>query len=101
LKKGKEDFTVMRAKVLGKSGVENVGYEYLIYDKYDSKSGMHSMSRTTGFACISVAEILLDGSFTKHGIITPEAIAGTDGLFTRIMNYMEDRGVEITISRLY
>lgn len=101
LKKGKEDFTVMRAKVLGKSGAENVGYEYFIYDKYDSKSGLHSMSRTTGFACTAVAEILLEGLFTKHGIITPEAIAGTDGLFTQIMNYMEDRGVEITISRLY
>lgn len=101
MKKVEEDFTLLRAKVLGKSGVENVGYEYLIYDKYDTKSGLHSMSRTTGFACTAVAELFLESAFAKHGIITPEAIAGTDGMFTRIMNYLEDRGVEITVTRLY
>lgn len=101
LKKGQEDFTIMRSKVMGQSGNENVGYEYLIYDKFDPKSGIHSMSRTTGYTCSSVAEIFLDGSFSKTGIITPEELAATEGLFTRIMNYLEDRGVEITISRLY
>ena len=101
LKKGDEDFTIMRSKVMGHEGSTPTGYEYLIYDKFDKKSGLHSMSRTTGYTCTSIAEIFLDGSFTKHGIITPEAIAATEGLFTRIINYLEDRGVEITISRMY
>jgi len=101
LKKGQEDFTIMRSKVMGSSGSESMGYEYLIFDKFDQKSGIHSMSRTTGYTCTAVAEIFLEGAFTKHGIITPEAIAGTEGLFPRIVNYLEDRGVEITVSRLY
>jgi len=101
LKKGDEDFTIMRSKVMGHEGSTPAGYEYLIYDKFDKKSGIHSMSRTTGYTCTSVAEIFLDGSFTKHGIITPEDLAGTEGLFTRIVNYLEDRGVEIAITKMY
>jgi saccharopine dehydrogenase-like NADP-dependent oxidoreductase len=101
LKKGQEDFTLMRSTVLGKSADEDVGYEYLIYDKFDPHSGIHSMARTTGYTCTSVAEILLEGAFTKTGIITPEELAATEGLFTRIINYLEDRGVEITLTRLY
>lgn len=101
LKKGEEDYTVLKAKVLGHSGKEAIGYEYLLYDKFDSKSGIHSMARTTGYTCTSVAEIMLEGAVTKNGIIPPETLAAMDGIFPRIMNYLEDRGVEINISRLY
>lgn len=101
LKKGEEDFTIMRSKVMGNENNQNVGYEYLIFDRYDAATGLHSMSRTTGFTCAAVVDIFMDGSFNKHGIITPEEIAGTKGLFTRIMNYLENRGVEVTVSRLY
>ncbi len=101
LRKGEEDFTIMRSKVLGKSGNESIGYEYLIYDKFDQKSGLHSMSRTTGYTCTAVAEVFLSGSFTKHGIIPPEELAQVKGLFTNILNYLEEHGVEITINRLY
>lgn len=101
LKKGEEDFTIMRSKVMGYENDQSVGYEYLIFDKYDSKTGLHSMSRTTGFTCSAVVDIFMDGSFNKKGIITPEEIAGTSGLFARIMSYLEARGVEITVSKLY
>ncbi len=101
LKKGVEDFTIMRSKVMGHEDNVPTGYEYLIYDKFDNKSGLHSMSRTTGYTCTAVAEIFLDGSFSKPGIITPEQIAGTKGLFTRIMSYLEKRGVELTVTKLY
>lgn len=101
LKKGDEDFTVMRAKVMGFSQNEPIGYEYNIFDTYDEKTGLHSMSRTTGYTCTAVAGILLEGEFNKHGVIPPELIAEEKGLFTRIMSYLEDRGVQIDISRMY
>jgi len=99
LKKGDEDFTIMRAKIQGYEEGEFAIYEYNMFDKYDQKSGIHSMSRSTGFSCTAVAELILDGSIKKHGIIAPEAIADQEGLFSRIVNYLEDRGVEIKIER--
>ncbi|MBI9066781.1 MAG: saccharopine dehydrogenase NADP-binding domain-containing protein [Salinivirgaceae bacterium] len=101
LKKGEEDFTILKAKVLGYAGKEPVGYEYVLFDKYDSKTGIHSMSRTTGYTCTAVAGLILDGDFNKTGIITPEELAATDGLFPKIINYLEDRGVDVNVSRLY
>lgn len=101
LKKGDEDFTILQAKVLGKEENENVGYQYTLYDAYDKKSGLHSMSRTTGYTCTAMAEIMLEGAYHIPGVIAPEEIAAADGLFTRIINYLEKRGVEITINRLY
>lgn len=99
LKKGDEDFTVMRAKIQGYEEGELAIYEYNMFDKYDQKSGIHSMSRSTGFSCTAVAELILDGSIKKHGIVAPEAIADQEGLFSRIVNYLNDRGVEINIER--
>ena len=99
LKKGDEDFTIMRAKIQGYEEGEFAIYEYNMFDKYDQKSGIHSMSRSTGFSCTAVAELILDGSIKKHGIIAPEAIADQEGLFSRIVNYLEDRGVGIKIER--
>lgn len=99
LKKGDEDFTIMRAKIQGYEDNELAIYEYNLFDKYDQKSGIHSMSRSTGFSCTAVAELILDGSINKNGIIAPEAIADQEGLFSRIVNYLDDRGVEIKIER--
>lgn len=101
LKKGEEDFTILQSKVFGKEGGERAGYQYTIFDKYDNKSGLHSMSRTTGYSCTAMAEIMLEGAYHIPGVIAPEEIAATDGLFTRIINYLEQHGVEVTITKLY
>lgn len=99
LKKGDEDFTILRAKIQGAEDNEFAVYEYNLFDKYDQKSGVHSLSRSTGYACTAVAELILDGSISKHGIIAPETIAQQEGLFSHIVNYMEDRGVKLHIEK--
>lgn len=101
LKKGDEDFTILKAQVIGMSDKEPMAFEYNLYDKYDNKTGIHSMARTTGYSCAAVAEIFLTDGFKKHGIIPPELIAGQKGLFSRIVNYLENRGVVIKLERLY
>lgn len=101
LKKDEEDFTIMRSKVMGSINGELVGYEYLIYDKYDSKSGIHSMARTTGYTCTAVAEIFMEGLFDKKGIIAPEILAGQKDIFPRIMTYLEDRGISVSVEKMY
>lgn len=101
LQKGEEDFTVMRSKVLGTVQGEPIGYEYMIYDKYDAKSGTHSMARTTGYTCTAVADIFMQGLCEKKGIIAPEILAGQKEVFPRIMTYLEEHGIQIKVDRLY
>jgi lysine 6-dehydrogenase len=100
LKHGEEDFTVLKAKVLGLDKKIPMGYEYLIYDKFDSQSGIHSMARTTGYTCTAVAKIVLDGHFDKKGLIPPEILAAHANIFPMIINYLEDKGVEVTVTPL-
>lgn len=99
LKKGDEDFTVMRAKVQGYEGKDIAVYEYNLFDRFDQKSGLHSMSRTTGYACTAVAELVLNGALKTHGIIAPEVIAQQDGLFAKIISHLEERGVKFNIEK--
>ncbi len=99
LKKGDEDFTILRAKVQGDENSELSVYEYNLFDKYDQKSGIHSMSRTTGYACSAVAEIMLAGELKMHGIIAPEVIAQQEGMFAKIISYLEDRGVCFNVDK--
>lgn len=99
LKKGEEDFTVMRAKVQGHTGKEVAVYEYNLFDKFDQKSGIHSMSRTTGYTCSAISELMLNGSLKDHGIIAPEVIAQQEGLFAYVISYLEDRGIKFDVDR--
>jgi saccharopine dehydrogenase-like NADP-dependent oxidoreductase len=101
LKKGDEDFTIMRSKVMGSVNGEPIAYEYLIYDTFDQKSGNHSMARTTGYTCTAVAELFLEGLVENNGIIPPEILAEQKDIFPRIMTYLEERGIKITVDRLY
>jgi saccharopine dehydrogenase-like NADP-dependent oxidoreductase len=101
LKKTDKDFTIMQCKVLGYEKDEPSGYEYFIYDEYDSQTGLHSMARTTGFSCAAVADILLNKIYTDKGIIPPETIAAKGDLFTQIINYLEKRGITIDVNKMY
>lgn len=101
LKQGEEDFTLLKANVYGSTSIESEGYEYLIYDKFDHKSGIHSMARTTGYTCVAVAKIVLEGLFEKKGLIPPEILAEQPNLFPKVINFLEEKGVEVTVTRLY
>lgn len=99
LKKGDEDFTILRAEIQGQEDNELAVYEYNLVDSHDQKSGIHSMSRTTGYTCTAVAELMLDDSICSKGILAPEVIAQQEGIFTQIVTYLEDRGVNIKIEK--
>jgi saccharopine dehydrogenase-like NADP-dependent oxidoreductase len=85
---GEPDCTIMRIRIEGDQGA----MQYDLYDTMDASS-MHSMSRTTGYACTAVAELILDGSFLRKGISPPEYVGGVPGLFQRVLDYMKERGV--------
>ena len=101
LKHGEEDFTIMKASVYGSLNHVPVGYEYLIYDQFDAKSGIHSMARTTGYTCTAVCDLFLNTPIEKKGLLPPEEIAAHKESFVKIMNHLESHGIEVTVTRLY
>lgn len=99
LKPGEEDFTVMRIIIEGEEGGKPVSYTYMLTDRFDRATNTISMARTTGYTCTAVAHLVLNGSFTKHGINPPEYVGQHAGCFEFVKNYLEERGVVYSISK--
>jgi len=93
LKPGEEDFTVMRVIITG-SG-KKISYE--LFDRFDRKTNTISMARTTGYTCTGVANLLLEGSFSRKGICPPEYVGESEENFRFILTYLKERNVNYTV----
>ena len=58
------------------------------------KDGINSMSRTTGFTCTAVANLVVNGVYDRVGISPPEYLGGH---FAFVRNYLEERGVQYKV----
>lgn len=97
LKEGEEDFTVMRVIVEGEKRGKKTRITYDLLDRYDAKTGVTSMARTTGYSATVAARMLEAGIFNRKGICPPEYFGMEekaykfmiDGMKTRNINYAE------------
>ncbi len=87
-----EDLTVMRVTL--KNGNGTITYDLL--DHFDRESGTSSMARCTGYTCTAVAELVLQGTFTRNGISPPETVGAEDACFDGVMDYLKERNVNCT-----
>ncbi|PLX13812.1 MAG: saccharopine dehydrogenase [Marinilabiliales bacterium] len=98
LKKGEEDFTMLRVIIKGKEkGVEKK-YTYDLFDKYDKVTNMTSMARTTGYTCTAIAHLFAEGKINHKGICPPEYIGVDKSNFEYILKYLIDRGVQYHVN---
>ncbi|MCE4565692.1 saccharopine dehydrogenase NADP-binding domain-containing protein [Maribellus sp. CM-23] len=93
LKEGEEDFTIMRITIKGIENGARRTYTYHLLDKFDRNSKTISMARTTGYTCTAVANLLLDGGFSAHGVSAPETLGAGVGNLAYILKYLEERNV--------
>lgn len=84
-----EDLTVMRVTL--RNGKGTVIYDLL--DHFDLESGTHAMARTTGYTCTAVAELVLQGTFTRKGVSPPERVGAEGACFNGVMDYLKGRNV--------
>jgi len=98
LKKGEEDFTIMRIVVDGIENGEPKKYEYNLLDRFDRKTNSISMARTTGYTCAAAANLLLDCGFTQVGVNPPEYVGEAEGNLVYILKYLKERDVIYEIS---
>lgn len=94
-----EEFTVMRVIIKGKENGKNVTYTYDLFDRYDETTGFSSMSRTTGFTCAAMTNLILENKFNQKGIFPPELMAGNKEIFNYVMDYLRERKVEYRMKK--
>jgi len=100
LKDGEEEFTVMRIDVEGEEQGTPIHYRYDLLDRTDPVGGWSSMSRTTGYACTAMVDLVLAGKIKTPGLHPLEDIGAVDGSFPRVMDYLRDRNVVYEMTRL-
>jgi saccharopine dehydrogenase-like NADP-dependent oxidoreductase len=57
------------------------------------------MARTTGYTCAGVTRVVLDGTYSKPGIIAPEIFGRAKGCRESVEKYLKDRGVLYKMQR--
>ncbi len=90
---GEHDLTAMRVEVEGTAGGRPVRHVYTLLDRYDERTGIHSMARTTGYTCTAMVRMVARGMFREPGVHPPEIVGRDRACFDFIMEELAARGV--------
>lgn len=93
LKDDDADFTIMKIIVEGEKNNKKLRYTYNLYDKYDVKTKVHSMARTTGYTATTVVRLLAKGMFDRKGICPPEYIGKKSECVDFVLSELKEKGV--------
>lgn len=93
LEEGEVDITVMKIIVEGIKDNKKLSSSYYLYDKYNSKTKVHSMARTTGYTATMVLRMISKGLFNQVGVIAPEIIGKNEMCVNFILSGLEQRGI--------
>lgn len=94
LKENDLEFTVMKIEIHNSEKMFTIN----LFDEYDPKLQMSSMSRTTGYTCTACADLIKKSIFKEKGIIPLEIIGKNKQYYKYIMNYLKNRNVTLTTS---
>jgi lysine 6-dehydrogenase len=95
LGEGEGEFTLMQVEITGSEQGRPVRHHYDLYDTYDQASDTLSMSRCTGYTATGVAQLILDGMLSIHGVIPPEKAALSGEAFEALLAHLEARRVHV------
>jgi len=93
LNENDEEFTIM--DIIASDNSKSINYR--LYDEYDPKSKMSSMSRTTGYTCCAAVSLLTNGLWVEKGVVPPELIGRNEACFNHIISYLNDRNINFKI----
>jgi len=93
------EFTVMKIIISGIENDKKVKYIYELFDKFDTKTQTSSMARTTGYACTSAVELVLNGNYTEKGLFPPEFVGAKNDCLKKMLAYQKDRNIIYKVSR--
>ena len=94
LKENDLEFTVMKIEI---HSIKKI-FTLNLFDQYDTKLKVSSMSRTTGYTCTACVSMLQNNIFEEKGLFPLEIIGKNNLYFNYIMKYLEKRNVIINTS---
>lgn len=95
LKPGEEDLTVMRVIVSGEKSGQNRTLIYDLFDRFDRKTGIHSMARTTGYTATMVARAMARGLIKRTGVVAPEYLGFDRECLKFVVTGLKNKGLSI------
>ena len=98
LPEGEGDQTVMRISVEGVPGGKRVRRTWDMLDRFDHSSGVSSMARTTGYTCTAAVRALAAGLYHEPGLVPPEVLGRTPGVYDFIVARLAERGVTFAVA---
>ncbi|HEX7119334.1 MAG TPA: saccharopine dehydrogenase C-terminal domain-containing protein [Longimicrobiales bacterium] len=87
------DLTAMRVEVDGTRDGRRVRHVFTMLDRYDERTGTHSMARTTGYTCTAMVRTVARGLYREPGVSPPEYVGRDAACFEFIMGELAARGV--------
>ncbi|MBN1266547.1 MAG: saccharopine dehydrogenase NADP-binding domain-containing protein [Anaerolineales bacterium] len=96
MKPEEQDLTIMRVCVTGRTGAQRKRITFDLFDRNDSRTGISSMARTTGYTCTAVVRLIADGCDLR-GICPPEWLGKNPEFFESIAAYLKERNVTFRI----
>jgi saccharopine dehydrogenase-like NADP-dependent oxidoreductase len=97
---GDRDLTVMRIVAKGPKEGKYVTYTWELIDKFDDKTMLHSMARTTGYPCAATARAVEKGIISEPGFHAPETLANNQEFYNFIISEIAKHGVVFKMSTL-
>ncbi|MBN2364152.1 saccharopine dehydrogenase NADP-binding domain-containing protein [candidate division WOR-3 bacterium] len=94
------DITCMKITVENNPGSIYASHEYYLFDSFDENSRELSMARTTGFTCCAVCMLFLEGKIKERGVLAPEFIGRDEGCFSFILDFLREKGVQISVKNI-
>jgi len=87
------ELTIMKVILHGHEKGQQKTVEYNLLDRYDDKTKISSMSRTTGYTCTASANLIASGLFKERGVFPPELVGKNAHCFNYVMDYLSEREV--------
>jgi|Deesub1362B_J571_1020462.scaffolds.fasta_scaffold07369_1 saccharopine dehydrogenase-like NADP-dependent oxidoreductase len=96
LRSGEEDIVVMRVEAEGiDAGDLQRTFRLELIDRYDAKTGLSAMARTTGFTAALLARLALKGKIQHNGLLPPERLGREEELYSFVIRGLQERGITI------
>jgi len=86
-----DEFTFMRVTIKG----DNEKHVWELYDETDKKTRLSSMSRTTGYTCCAMAEVILSNQWGRPGIFPGELVGRESRIFKHVISFLKERNIEL------
>lgn len=93
LEENEKEFTAMTIAIEGQENGKHKTYNYLLIDRFDEKTGLSSMARTTGLTCASAARMVLKGLFNEVGVYPPELVGKKVACYDYIMGQLSQYSI--------